>query len=305
MFISCYQIRRYICLPCRFFYLLLQPAKKITLRQLFNITGNPAIDTASSVLMLELGEKHCCFAIAKRPNFEPVKLVYYETDEKGDGLLEEVKLRHQELNGAFGDVLVNYTFPQSMMIPPVYYDSENNRKMLNALYGEETEVSFLSEHLPEWQLYNVYEVPKPAHSWISMQYRSGKYWHHYSLVLKNFSADAGTDILYVDFKTGQFSVILIRSGQLHLTQTFIYSSTHDAVYYLLKICSEFSVSQKEVSIVLSGLIEEQSSLYKELYNYFIHIAFQQIPANIVLPQNFGEYPAYYFSSLFNLATCAS
>jgi hypothetical protein len=284
---------------------IIAASKKIIVRQLFNISGSSTIDAASSVLMLELGERHCCFAIAKRENLEPVKLLYYETDDKGDNLLDEVKMRHEELNSVFGDVLVNYTYPQSMMIPPRFYNSDDNRTMLKAMHGEETDVSLLSEHLADWQLYNIYEVPKPAHSWISMQYHSGKYWHHYSLVLKNFSAVAGKDVLYLDFKTGQFSVILVRSNQLHLTQTFAYTGTYDAVYYLLKICDQFSLSQKEVNIVLSGLIEEQSSLYKELYNYFIDITFQKIPANIVLPQTFGEFPSYYFSSLFNLAACAS
>jgi len=284
---------------------IIAACKKNILRQLFNISGGSAIDASSSVLMLELGERHCCFAIAKRENFELLKLLYYETDERGDNLLDEVKLRHEELNNAFGDVLVNYTFPQSMMIPPRFYNSEDNRTILKAMHGEGAEVSFLSEHLADWQFYNIYEVPKPAHSWISMQYHSGKYWHHYSLVLKNFSASAGKDFLYVDFKTGQFSVILVRSNQLHLTQTFVYNGTHDAVYYLLKICNEFSLSQKEVNVVLSGLIEEQSSLYKELYNYFINISFQPVSAKVSLPQSFSDFPAYYFSSLFNLAACAS
>ena len=114
---------------------IIAASKKIILRQLFNISGSSTIDAASSVLMLELGERHCCFAIAKRENFEPLKLLYYETDERGDNLLDEVKLRHQELNSVFGDVLVNYTFPQSMMVPPRFYNSEDNRTMLKAMHG--------------------------------------------------------------------------------------------------------------------------------------------------------------------------
>ena len=79
----------------------------------------------------------------------------------------------------------------------------------------------------------------------------------------------------------------------------------DVLYYLLKICSGFSISQKEVKLVLSGFLEKQSLLYRELYNYFVRVSFQQIPDFIKLSRSFNEYPAWFFSSLFNLATCVS
>jgi hypothetical protein len=137
-----------------------------------------------------------------------------------------------------------------------------------------------------------------------MRFHSGKYWHSFSTFLNRFPA-VPADTLLVDFKTGQFSVIVIKSGRFQLAQTFAYTEATDVLYYLLKICEKFSLSQQEVRLVLSGFLEKESSLYRELYNYFVNVFFQEIPDFIKLPSPFGKYPAYFFSSLFNLATCVS
>ena len=240
----------------------------------------------------------------KRRGFEAQRLVYYEADNE-EKLLNEVFAAHDEFNRTFSEVLINYSFPQSVTVPSKFYNYADGKKMLQLIHGDEQGEAVLAEHLPEWQLYNVYEVPKPVHGWISMRFHSGKYWHSYTSSLNNFSADAGSDVFLIDFKTGQFSVIVIKSGKFQLAQTFAYTESADVLYYLLKICNEFSISQKEVKLILSGFLEKQSTLYRELYNYFVKISFQQIPDFIKLSRPFEEYPAYFFSSLFNLATCVS
>ncbi|MCW3119156.1 MAG: hypothetical protein JWM28_3238 [Chitinophagaceae bacterium] len=240
----------------------------------------------------------------KREGFEAERLVYYETDDE-EKLLNNVFAAHDEFNLHFSEVLINYSFPQSVTVPSKFYNYGDGKKMLQLMHGDEEGEAVLAEHLPEWQLYNVYEVPKPVYGWISRRFHSGKYWHSYTSSLNNFLADAGSDSFLVDFKTGQFSVIVIKAGKFQLAQTFAYTEPADVLYYLLKICNEFSVSQKEVKLVLSGFLEKQSTLYRELYNYFVRVSFQQIPDFIKLSGSFEEYPAYFFSSLFKLATCAS
>jgi hypothetical protein len=52
---------------------------------------------------------------------------------------------------------------------------------------------------------------------------------------------------------------------------------------------------------LSGLIDKQSALYKELYQYFINIEFSEAGWNMAGT----EYPAHFFTSLNDLAQCVS
>ncbi|HNA96743.1 MAG TPA: DUF3822 domain-containing protein, partial [Chitinophagaceae bacterium] len=64
---------------------------------------------------------------------------------------------------------------------------------------------------------------------------------------------------------------------------------------------QFSLSQQTVSVRLSGLIDKQSALYKDLYQYFREITFREAGWHTVEP----EYPAHFFTSLNDLAPCVS
>jgi hypothetical protein len=87
---------------------------------------------------------------------------------------------------------------------------------------------------------------------------------------------------------------------VELLQTYTYASPMDVVYFLLKICTEFQLPQEETQIIISGLIEEESALYKELHHYFLHMHFA-ISTTLSLPDH--EYPNHFFTSLHNLAAC--
>jgi len=106
--------------------------------------------------------------------------------------------------------------------------------------------------------------------------------------------------LVVDFRTNDFTVLASKGSLLLLTQTFAYSTPEDVLYYLLNTCRQFNLSQQELQLQLSGLIDKRSSLYNELYQYFIHIDFREAGWNLK-----NEYPAHFFTSLNDLATCAS
>jgi hypothetical protein len=92
---------------------------------------------------------------------------------------------------------------------------------------------------------------------------------------------------------------------VQLAQIFPYIKVEDILYWLLDICRQFSLPQTEVKLVLSGLIEKKSAIFKELYQYFLNIEFASVTDDIRLSGDFYEYPSHFFSSLFKLALCVS
>jgi len=71
------------------------------------------------------------------------------------------------------------------------------------------------------------------------------------------------------------------------------------LYYLVKISNQFSLSRQELLLQLSGLIDQDSALFTELSQYFLQLEFR--PG---LWQDTG-YPDHFFTSLNDLARCAS
>lgn len=275
--------------------------KKETLKQLFEIREEGK-DSVQPVLSIELGEKHCCFSITDFASQQLEKLAYYSTEETNDDFLNELFTAHPELNGSFYQVLVCYDYPQSCLVPAKYYRVEDGALLMNSMTGMPAAASVISEAINEWQVNNVYVVPEKVHERISKSFSTGQYWHRNTVNIRNNTASAEGGNLLVNFRNMDFTVLASANGQLLLAQAFSYLTPDDVIYYLLKICHQFGLNQQQVHIKLSGLIEQQSALYRELYHYFRHVEFRN--AGWKSPAN-DESPAHFFTSLNDLTKCAS
>jgi hypothetical protein len=89
-----------------------------------------------------------------------------------------------------------------------------------------------------------------------------------------------------------------------MAQTFSYITPADVIYYLVKICHEFGFTQQAIRLAVSGLIEKESALYKELVHYFLNIRFRE-PSWQAPVEGEAQYPAHFFTSLNDLALCES
>lgn len=285
----------------------MQAGKRNILKQILHIGSESIVDASQSVLLLETGKNHLYFGIMSQANREFEQAGFYKSEESDEeDLLPMVLEKNHVLYGSFYQTLVSYYFPQSLLVPDKYYKYEDAPLLLNNMYGMLADSVVISESIIEWQLYNIYHVPHAIHEAMTQHYSSGKYWHVYSIVLKNLILQSGeSPQLFIDFKSHAFTGLLIKHNIFQFAQIFCYQTPEDVLYYLLKICNQFSVSTQEVRIVIGGLIDKQSGIYIELQKYFLNLTFIFAPDNIRLNDSFKEHPQQFFSTIYNLATCVS
>ena len=263
------------------------------------------LNSSQAVLLMEVGDVHCCFAIMDYANQMIVELGYYTADEKDNGnILQMVLERHDELKQSFRQTIIGYYFPENLLTPSKFYRFEEAQSLLQNMY-EKSQNLVVSEGIAEWNVHNSYYVPASLHELLSRRFSTGNFWHMHSVILKNDIGNYDRGKLFVDFKTDSFSVVALAANSLLLAQIFYYSKAEDVLYWLLKTCEQHSLSQNETQIVLSGLIDRQSAVFKELYQYFLKIEFAGVENDIQLSGAFDDYPAHFFSSLYKLASCAS
>ena len=263
------------------------------------------LNSSQAVLLMEVGDVHCCFAIMDYANQMIVELGYYTADEKDNGnILQMVLERHDELKQSFRQTIIGYYFPENLLTPSKFYRFEEAQSLLQNMY-EKSQNLVVSEGIAEWNVHNSYYVPASLHELLSRRFSTGNFWHMHSVILKNDVGNYDRGKLFVDFKTDSFSVVALAANSLLLAQIFYYSKAEDVLYWLLKTCEQHSLSQNETQIVLSGLIDRQSAVFKELYQYFLKIEFAGVENDIQLSGAFDDYPAHFFSSLYKLASCAS
>jgi hypothetical protein len=138
-------------------------------------------------------------------------------------------------------------------------------------------------------------VTEQTKNWVTANFPSAMLPDQFEINLKNNAGDG----LYADFKTDQLSVVLIKDSKLLLVANYDYETSADLLWHFLNICDHFSLSPKKVQLKLSGFIEKDSALYKELYQYFLHLEFDNADWGAC-----GDYPAHYFSSFNKLVRCA-
>ena len=268
------------------------------LKQLFHIKSEKT-ENVLQVLSLRLGENHASFAITDKTGNELYELAYGSMGGDKDELAYFFN-KYPSLQNSFYRVLIAYDHPQSILTPSAIYQPETAGLFLNASYGIMTGSDLISELISEWQLYNTYTVPLEQLKWIRQKFPAARSWHQYSLTIKKLNAAGNAGQLLVDFRTDDFTLLVAKDSKLVLAQCFSYTTPGDVLYYLLKTCRQFSLSQKDVDLQLTGLIDKNSALYNELYLYFMNVQFRRAGWDTG-----ADYPVHFFTSLNDLAQCAS
>jgi hypothetical protein len=274
-------------------------ANEYKLKQLFHIEFEAANDQ-QQVLSLRVGKEYLSYAIANRSGSELYQLRYYSFDEWNEKVWNDIIDSNPFLGSSFYEVLVAYDFSESLIVPLKEFKIEESASLLNAACGTNGQSAIISEIITGCQLYNVYAVPNETRNWITDQFPVTRCWHQYSLSVRSAVATSADGCLLADFRENEVVVVVAGQGTILLTQTFEYTTPEDVLFYLIKICTRFSLSRETIQLQLSGLIDKQSSLYKELYQYFINVDFRNSEWDTG-----AEYPAHFFTSLNDLARCVS
>ena len=245
--------------------------------------------------------RHCSFAVMNYLSKELVEFGYYtSTEDENDykSFFEGIG----SLNNRYYQTAIGYDSNESVQIPSVVYKYEDGQLNLDATFGKSVHTTVVSENVPGWNLYNVYRLPSDLHSAISWKFLSAKSWSIHSVWLKGH-ASKNDEAMIIDFKTDEFSVVILKNSKLLLAKTYSYTSPEDVLYYLLKCCRQLNLSQQTVKISLAGLIEKDSAVYRELYKYFINLEFESLSAEVKLSEALTVHPEHYFSSISKLAAC--
>lgn len=248
------------------------------------------------VLLMRAGERHFAAAITDQATGELHQLVYYYEEE---GLQAEQVREILDQEGMAGlpyyKVKCGYDFPgQSLLSMTAYRQDE-------AGYWKQPGVVLITEQVPEWQLYNRYPVPVELHQILSTKFPAVQYRNQFSAGLKQLDAVSRGGTIQLDIRHADFTVWAACAGRLLLSHSSEYQAPDDIIYYLLRICQQFGLSQEEVQLDISGLIDRDSALYKELYQYFLKIRFRE-PG---WKNADNSYPAHFFTSLNDINQCVS
>lgn len=261
---------------------------------LFDIQGSGRAQGA--LLLCEWGAGYCSVALLDGDSRLPHRIRFWSLTEplpasEQEAVLETVR----GLSTHAARVVFCSAFPEAVAVP-ARLPGDGLLAALHPAVATEHE-----DRVGEWQLHLRYTFPAALDAELRRQFPGAEYYHVFSPALRApLGIDAG-QVLQVHFAPGQFRVLARNNGRLQLLQQYRYEAPLDVVYYLLRIASESGLPGADTTLVLSGLIDEESALYRELHQFFGRIHFAA-PEGVTAEE--GR-PAHFFTSLYNLAQCVS
>ncbi|MDQ3683939.1 MAG: DUF3822 family protein [Bacteroidota bacterium] len=265
------------------------------MKKLFQIGDEEKI-IHGSTLLCEWGDDYCCFSAydQQTKTLQNLQYVTFDclTDSISDNILQVIK-KETEYNK-----ILFCSCSSKAILTPVKVHHQHN-PFLSCLYGEKNTVA-LHDVIPEWQLVNSYHFSTRLYQKILTAFPLACFLHTYTPFIKIYNGYVAESQIAVHFTPFNFRVIVKKEGQLQLAQMYCYQAPLDVVYYLLKIIQEIDLLKEDTFIILSGLIEQDSALFKELHQYFLNVHFA-LPGNVTLQNN--KLPQHFFTSMYNLAAC--
>ena len=263
------------------------------------------IDTSSADLYLDINAQSLSYVILDSNICLALVIYRFEkgiADEAIAKNIHQVVAEQPILQQRFNTVHVTYGFSPFVLVPHQFMNGTDNHAMLELVYGKSNERVIRADFMYRHAIHIIYGIPKSLDAVIRQYFELAQCTHLFSILPDVVNAEGNH--LYCIFNTGQIKVVLMKEGKLQLMQNYSYNTPGDAAFHLLTICKNFEVDVNGCKVHVSGMIDESSALFAELYKYFLQIQLDFLPEKFQYPEEINQYPPHYFSHLFSIAVCA-
>ena len=257
-------------------------------------------DAADTVLALQFGDTYVSYARKDRSQGTLLALGYMQVSTWDQSAFDHFMTSIGSLLTSPQPVEIAFNISALSVLPVAGFEEKKLQALHQSMYPFAGPAVFKTETAAEWQLYLGYPVPVALYRGCETCFPTARVRHAFKLALDTAGQSAAQGKLLVDIGIESFRVVLLKNNRLQFFQSFPYASPADVLYYLLSICEAQLVSPAEVELVLTGLFEKESALYRELWQYFMHIQLRDAP----FEAEAFPYPSHYFTTLNDLLLCA-
>lgn len=259
-------------------------------------------------LVIEIAKSHMAFIVRKenKRSIAACEIFTFNEDEgyNLNELFANVSLQSKLISTQTPSASIYINNELCIPVPIFKFNKEIAAEYLNAVFGEDHFSKIQFEHLPvEPGIMNVYRVNEDHFSFLNQQFKKVSFHHVYSNIIRrlaNITSGLPAQLITIQFYSTFMIVVVMKDGNLHLIQSFVYETPEDVLYYLLNITNQFQLYDASLTLQISGMIGLDFKLYRELITYFKEVIVENVNESDLL-LNTGEHQLHYFTPFFNLA----
>ncbi len=272
----------------------------------YSATIPPASFTGADQLIMEIGTDQVVCLVKSAVTQHPEAFEIFQIDtttRQWNDVFAEIKAASSLLNRQYSSTRIYYNFPETLVVPESKFSIAAGRDYLDQVYGENNNdhVAY-AKLLTDTAMIAVYRVKKSVSEWVSRQFPSHQLNHIYAEILNTLLNRSlpDTDFISLRFYSQHLIATVIRNRKLHLIQSFGYKVDEDILYYLLSITQQLSLDAANTAVEVSGELDKQSPVGKQLPELFGNINWDNSGDAGVFASVIKEHPAHYFTPYYKL-----
>lgn len=195
------------------------------------------------------------------------------------------------------------------LVPAPLYDADQNKKYLEFNFGPADNGSLRVDRLEEIDAFNIYGTPQGLLDVVVNHFGEAALIHRSSALLKAIyhyqnihPARAG---IFLNIREQFIDLVSMEGGRLAFFNSYACSSKEDVLYYTLYALEQLSRQPENVQLLISGIIDGNSDLYRLLVQYIYQVSFTDRINLWEYSPLLGQLPSHRFLELYALALCGS
>lgn len=222
--------------------------------------------------------------------------------------IREVFLADPLLSLSYRQVRISVASDFYTLIPEPLFQKGHEMHYLHQVAHVETGWSILTHHLPTENTVLVAALDKTYQTALSNYFTGAAIFHPFSPLLAGCQriAQHRTGMqLFANIRHHLLQMALFRDQHLIFTNQFPFHTTQDFVYFLMLVFDQFGLDPEETPLFLSGMLLEDSDIYRAIYRYVRHPGFVAPPAHLILSPPFRATQHHLYFDLYSLQLCES
>lgn len=230
----------------------------------------------------------------------------YSLDTK-DAVIAKVKkmiVDEDILNLKYKKVYLIPCNKEKILIPAHVFNKESLTDMYRVCMQPEKNDTLLYRKIKIMESYIVETLPRNFVTFLASRYQSLCIVNSaYAFIINSLSNILfNTNHLFIDIHDQYFDLLLTRSNEVLLFNSFSYGSVPDIIYYTLNCMKQCNVSKDNIQTTISGNLVNDPKLREKICQYIPNITIPDYPALSQLVKN-NELNTSSFIHLLSMHKC--
>ncbi len=232
-------------------------------------------DLADS-LVIEISVSLLHFCELQSEQNKPLYVCNYPIENSSSNTLNEhlvIGIKHFQFSKKnYKHVYVNYFNQQFTLCPGAFYNSENNRSLLEFNTGSTSDKLVITDDINS-DIKLIYAIDESLKSTLDLIFPHHQLKHTLTVLSRLMlqSEELVKEHIILSIQPNHIEVIVKQDQKLLLSNQFSVKTQEDVLYYVLFILEQYQLNPITVNITLVGNLDTTSSLITSLKKYIKNI----------------------------------